>query len=596
MHMSLAEHPPSDGVVPELRPLTTYLFDRAGSVDPAFTQLDYSTERTGVEHTIGWNELATRVRATAAALADVTTRGQRVAVLAKQDLNYVVGFLGALHAGTIAVPLFAPEASQHGDRLVNALADCTPEVWLTGHGTVDTLRGLADEAPVPMPKQIIAVDAIDEKIGDGFQAPSLDLAEPAYLQYTSGSTRTPAGAVITHRAVVSNTWQGGTAFHVDESWTCAGWIPFFHDMGLIQLLTIPVLFGAHSVFMSPFDFIMRPARWLRQMSGYPNVFAAAPNFAFEYAARKVKDADRQDLDLSGVRAVINGSEPVRATTIAGFQEAFGPYGFPASAHRPSYGLAEATVFVTNTREEGPTVTSFDRAALAGDRAVPVPPGTEGALELVAAGKPHAQLVRIVDPHTRTVRADGAVGEVWIHGPNVADGYWRQSGGEIAQRSEDTFGGSLADPPEGTPGARWLCTGDLGVIHDGLLYITGRIKDLIIIDGKNHYPQDIEVTVQEAHPAIRRDHVAAFAVTTESGEEGAAVVAEYHARNGEDELDPAEVTKAVRRAVSAKHDVKLRGFELVRPGSVLRTSSGKIARAATREKFWSDSSGTGTGGA
>ncbi|WP_158888408.1 fatty acyl-AMP ligase [Amycolatopsis anabasis] len=581
--MSLAERrspEPTDGPVPPQRPLTTFLFDRADSAEPAFTFLDYATDRDGTEHTITWAELATKVRATAAELSRITTHGQRVAILAPQDLTYVVAFLGALHAGTIAVPLFAPEVSQHGGRLVNALEDCAPEVWLTSAGALDTVRELAENNPLPMPKQILAVDEIDDATGAGYQAPRPGLDEPAYLQYTSGSTRTPAGAVITHRAVVTNTWQACAAFGVNDTWTCTGWIPFFHDMGLIQLLALPVYSGARSVFATPFSFIMRPLRWLKQLGGFPNTFAAAPNFAFEYALHKVKEADRAELDLSGVKAVVNGSEPVRATTIAAFQEAFGPHGFPAAAHRPSYGLAEATVFVTNTSEEGPTITSFDRAALAADRGVVTEPGAEGSLELVAAGTPQAQLVRIVHPAERTVRADGEVGEIWVHGPNVADGYWQQP-----ERSDETFGGRIVDPPEGTPAQTWLRTGDLGLIHDGLLYITGRIKDLIIIDGKNHYPQDLEVTVQNAHPAIRKDHVAAFAVETPDGGEGAAVVAEFSRKAGAEELDEAEIAKAVKRAVAAAHDVKLRGFKLVPPGSVLRTSSGKIARAATKERHW-----------
>jgi fatty acid CoA ligase FadD32 len=221
--------------------------------------------------------------------------------------------------------------------------------------------------------------------------------------------------------------------------------------------------------------------------------------------------------------------------------------------------------------------------------VAVAPGTEGALDLVAAGNTHTQLVRIVDPATGVIRDDNEVGEIWAHGPNIADGYWEQP-----ERSAETF---VGEPGSSTPGPsrlgssrpgpsrKWLRTGDLGLYHDGLLYITGRIKDLIIIDGKNHYPQDIEVTVQNAHPAIKQDRVAAFAVTTGQGSEGAAVVAEFDRKAAAGEVDADEVAKAVKRAVSAAHDVKLKGFELVQPGGVLRTSSGKIARAATKARFW-----------
>lgn len=570
---------------PELRPLTAYLSDRATSDQPAFTYVDYTGDTDGIPHTISWADLATRVQAVADTLAGITTRGQRVAILAAQELSYVVGFLGALHAGTIAVPLFAPDVSQHGDRLVRALADSTPDVWLTSHSALEVVHALAEQNPVPMPKQILAVDAIHadtSSSSSGIQPPSVALDDPAYLQYTSGSTRAPAGAIISHRAIVTNVWQARCAFDIRADWTCAGWIPFFHDMGLVQLLCLPVMSGARCVFITPFDFIMRPVRWLRQLSEFENVFSAAPNFAFDYAARKINDTDRATLDLSGVRAIINGSEPVRPATIARFAETFGSCGFSAAAHRPSYGLAEATVFVTNTRQEGPTTTAFDRAGLADGRAVAVGPDSEGALELVAAGRPHAQHVRIVHPDTATVSADGEVDEIWIHGANVADGYWQQP-----QRTRETFRGRIVDAPSDTPATNWLRTGDLGMLRDGLLYITGRIKDLIIIDGKNHYPQDIEATVHEAHQAIRRDHVAAFAVSSGGANdvEGAAVVAEYHRNVDVDALDQREVVKTVRRAVSSRHDVKLRDVVLVPPGSVSRTSSGKIARAATKERFW-----------
>ncbi|OIJ87637.1 acyl-CoA synthetase [Streptomyces sp. MUSC 14] len=570
--MSLTDSHSSDDEVPaDLQLLTSYLFDRSHSDAPAFTFLDHASDREGIERTVTWAGLAERVRAVAVELSRVTSRGQRVAILAPQDLTYVVAFLGALHAGTVAVPLFAPEGSQHTGRLVHVLSDCAPEVWLTSLDALEKVRALAENDSVPRPKHIIAVNDPAQPDGD-FTAPDIGLDEPAYLQYTSGSTRDPAGAVITHRAVVANSWQAAAAYRATTDWTVVGWLPFFHDMGLIQQLAAPVFAGCRSVFMTPFDFVKRPVRWLRAMSGRAAVMSSAPNFAFEYVSRKTSEADRAGLDLSGVRVLIIGSEPVRAGTIAEFQRMFGPHGLAATALRPSYGLAEATVFVTATDDAGPVVTAFERAALAGHRGVPVGPGTSGALELVAAGRPVGLSVRVVHPERLVALPDGTVGEIWVDGPNVADGYWQQP-----ERSAETFGARHGDAP-----GRWLRTGDLGMIHDGLLYVTGRLKDLIIIDGRNHYPQDIEATVCDAHPAIRRDGVAAFPVHDEHGVEGAAVVAEY--RRGGD-VDEAEVSRAVRRAVSTAHDVKLRGLELVPVGALLRTSSGKVARSATKQHHW-----------
>jgi fatty acid CoA ligase FadD32 len=572
MQMSPADSRSFDHAMPaDLRLLTSYLFDRSGSDAPAFTFLDHASDREGIERTVTWAQLAERVRAVAIELSRLTERGQRVAVLAPQDLTYVVAFLGALHAGTIAVPLFAPEASQHGGRLVHVLSDCAPEVWLTSQDALEKVRALAENDSVPRPKHIIAVNDLPQPDG-GFTAPDIGLDEPAYLQYTSGSTRDPAGAVITHRAVVANSWQAATAYRAAADWTVVGWLPFFHDMGLIQQLAAPVFTGCRSVFMTPFDFVKRPVRWPRAMSGRAAVMSSAPNFAFEYVARKTGEADRAGLDLSGVRVLITGSEPVRAGTVAEFQRTFGPHGLAATTLRPSYGLAEATVFVTATDDTGPVVTAFDRAALAEHRAAPVGPGTPGALELVAAGRPVGLSIHIVHPERLIALPDGTVGEIWVDGPHVADGYWQQP-----ERSEETFGVRRGDAP-----GRWLRTGDLGVIHDGLLYVTGRIKDLIIIDGRNRYPQDIEATVSEAHPAIRRDGVAAFPVHDEHGVEGAAVVAEYRRGDG---VDEAEIGRAVRRAVSTTHDVRLRGLALVPTGALPRTSSGKVARSAAKQRHW-----------
>lgn len=586
--MTLTENVNDSGVAhgpaEPTEPISAYVARQAHNADPAFTFLDYSTDRNGIEHTLRWSELYAKVQSVAAALRTVTEPGQRVAILAPQDLNYVTGFLGALHAGLIAVPLFAPEVSMHQHRLTGALTDSAPEVWLTSTSATEGVRALADDQPVPQPKQIIAVDSLPAA-DDGPPPAEVDLDEPAYLQYTSGSTRNPAGAVITHRAVVTNCWQAAQAYALDETVTQTGWIPFFHDMGLIQLLCVPVFTGAHSVFTTPMSFIRRPVRWLKQLGGYPNAMSAAPNFAYELAAGKVSEADLAELDLSGVHVLINGSEPVRASTVSQFAKTFAPCGFRPEAHRPSYGLAEATVFVTSTRASGPVVTRIERGALADGRLVPAAEDAEQAGELVSAGAPIGQRVRVVDPQTRIAKADGEVGEIWVNGPNVADGYWRSP-----ERSAESFDAELCEPGD-APARGWLRTGDLGVFHDGELYITGRIKDLIIIDGKNHYPQDIENTAQNAHPSIRRDHVAAFSVTV--GEDERVVLMAEIAKNAESG-DTEEISRAVRKAVNGQHEIKLKDLVLLPAGSVLRTSSGKIARAANKKRYLAEQSAASAG--
>ncbi|MGW4527671.1 fatty acyl-AMP ligase [Amycolatopsis sp. NPDC004378] len=519
------------------------LFARADDERPLFTHQDHTR---GVEHTLTWAEFAARVRVVAGALREVAAPGERVAILAGQELAYPLAFFGALAAGLVAVPLMPPGTAAQAERLAGVLDDCGARVWLTSSAAADRVPGGG------------AVVVVDELTGPGTDPVPAEPESPAYLQYTSGSTREPAGAVIPHRAIVAACWQGSRAYGVDEGTTCAGWIPFFHDMGLIQLLCLPVFAGGRAVFMAPAEFVHRPRRWLRQMADHPAVFTAAPNFAYDLAA----DAGAgDDLDLSGVRVALNGAEPVRPRTVDRFLEVFGPHGFRREAYRPSYGLAEATVYVASAGPEGPRGAKFDREALAQGQAVETVDGPE----LVSVGRPVGQLVRIV--HEGHEQPEGAVGEIWVHGPNVATGYWGRG-------DAGAFGGVL----DGMGG--WLRTGDLGVVHRGDLYVTGRLKDLIVVDGRNFHPQDIEAAAGEAHPAVRRDRVAAFGVADESGE-GAMVVAEW-ARDAD--ADVKEVTRAVLRAVSREHDLTLRAVRLVPSGGLPRTSSGKVARSAARARY------------
>jgi fatty acid CoA ligase FadD32 len=558
--------------------LVAALGHRAGSDAPAFSYLDHSVDRDGVPRTLTWAELYLRVCAVAATVREVAEPGARVAILCPQDLSYPVAFLAALAAETIAVPLFAPEVGSHADRLTGALADCEAAVWLTAEATLEATGQLQRHPQLPEQATVITVDRVDSAAADGFALPEVEPSAVAYLQYTSGSTRTPAGAEITHEAVAANVRQVVDAFGVDERWSCVGWLPFFHDMGLVLSACLPAGVGAHSVFCTPFDFVRRPLTWLAAMSGRANVITAAPNFAFDYAVDRTKPQDRAQLDLSGVRVAINGSEPVRPRTVERFLETFGEHGFGVHALRPGYGLAEATVFVSASDAAGPKVASFVRSGLAAGRAVSADGGDDDVIELVGAGTPAGQLVRIVDPLDGALKPDGEVGEIWIHGPNVATGYWRQP-----ERSNEVFGGALSGGGDELPRAGWLRTGDLGMYADGALFITGRLKDLIIVDGKNHYPHDIEETVQEAHPAIRPGRVAAFGVPTETGE---AIVVVLERAPGEEAqaVEAREISLAVRRAVGRVHDLKLHDVHVLYGMKVLRTSSGKIARSANRDRY------------
>ncbi|MGW5719836.1 fatty acyl-AMP ligase [Amycolatopsis sp. NPDC003865] len=527
----------------------------------ALTHLDHRGGADGRAVTLTWRELDERVGTVAARLSEIAAPGDRAAVLARQSADYVVAFLGAIRAGLIAVPLFAPGLPGHAGRLAAALADCAPGVVLTTTADLDEVHGFLGGAP-----DVVAVDALAPAGPREWPAPDPDAT--AYLQYTSGSTRTPAGVVLTHRNVLANSRQACTAYGAESRTTSTvSWLPLFHDMGLILGIGAPMTGGLASVLMDPPAFLERPSRWLRALSASPGAISAAPNFAYAYCASRVSEAEKSYLDLSRVVSLINGSEPVLPATIAKFQDAFAGCGLRPEVHRSSYGLAEATVLVSVTDAGKPArQVTFDRDRLAAGFAVPAAAGST----LVSCGRPAGQRVRIVDPLTGEPAAPGEVGEIRVSGPNVGRGYWGRAASSAA------FGLPPLDPDTGEG---WLATGDLGVVFEGELYVTGRLKDLVVVDGRNHYPQDIEQTAEE-HAGVRPHSAAAFAVGTDHGE--AAVVVLERAKDAT--VDVTGLAAAVRAAVSAGHGLGLRDVVVLPPGTVPRTSSGKISRARCRKSY------------
>ncbi|MGW1785168.1 fatty acyl-AMP ligase [Streptomyces sp. NPDC002143] len=558
----------------------------------AFTFADHHTlGLRGSLRTLTWHRLDLRTRAIAARLAETVAPGERVALLGPQGMDYVIGFLAALRAGTVAVPLFTPDLPGHADRLAGVLADARPCAVLTTSGAADAVRAFLDAHGLA-PRLIVTDLVPDDRAGGGLP-PAPDQQAIAYLQYTSGSTRFPAGVEISHANVVVNARQALTAFGADtRPVTMVGWLPLYHDMGLVLSVAAPVVRGLLSVLMDPVAFLQRPARWLQLLSDHPNALTAAPNFAYDYCAAVVTDEDKAGLRLDRVAALANGSEPVRPETADRFHAAFAGQGLAATVHCPSYGLAEATVFVSAHRPGRPLRRhALDREALAAGKALPVAPDDPAAVLLASCGEPVGQSVRIVDPATAILLPEGEVGEIWVQGPNVGRGYAGR-----ASQTRKTFHARLGRLP-----GRWLRTGDLGTLLDGQLLVTGRLKDLIIVDGRNHYPQDVEGTAQAAHPAVRPDRLAAFAVPAgllpagrdfvRGAEAGATIAAECavvvaeHARDLPPQArEPKEVAAAVRAAVSARHGLRLADVLLVPPGAVPRTSSGKVSRVLTRARY------------
>ncbi|MGW2238967.1 fatty acyl-AMP ligase [Streptomyces sp. NPDC001759] len=564
-------------LVPAHRSLPELVRHWAGTTPDrrAFTYVDHPAPGSrGVHRTLTWRRLDLRVRALAARLAEDTEPGARVALLCPQGTEYVTAFLAALTAGLVAVPLYPPDLPGHGDRLAAVLADARPAVVVTTSPGADLVRDFCADTAA----RIVVADQVPDAAAEGWQPVTPQESAVAYLQYTSGSTRTPAGVEITHANVVANARQALTAYGADtQPVTCVGWLPLYHDMGLVLSVAAPVARGLLSVLMDPVAFLHEPVRWLRLLGAHPRAVSAAPNFAYDYCAAAVTEAQKADLRLGDIAALINGSEPVRPGTADRFHAAFAAQGLDPATHCPSYGLAEATVFVSAARPgQPPHRFALDRDALAAGKALPARPDDPRAVLLAGCGTPAGQRVRITDPVTDAVLSEGEVGEIRVQGPNVGRGYWNQE--ELTRR---VFG------PDGL-----LRTGDLGTVLDGQLIVTGRLKDLIVVDGRNHYPQDVEATAQEAHPALRPDRLAAFGTSGASGAsdvsgasgERVVVVAEHVRGTSLAEIDVPALAGAVRAAVSSRHGLRLADVVLVPPGTVPRTSSGKVSRALTRERY------------
>ncbi|WP_156688768.1 fatty acyl-AMP ligase [Mycobacterium sp. Marseille-P9652] len=553
----------------------------------AYRYLDHSRAADGQAVEVTWTEFGARLQAIGARVQQVADRGDRVAVLAPQGIDYVAGFYGAVKAGTIAVPLFAPELPGHAERLDTALRDAEPTVVLTTAGARDAVEKFLATLPAGARPRVVVIDDIPDSEGERFAATELGMDDVSHLQYTSGATRPPVGVEITHRAVGTNLVQMILSIDLlDRNTHGVSWLPLYHDMGL-SMIGFPAVYGGHSTLMSPTAFVRRPLRWIQALSAASKqgrAVTAAPNFAYEWTAQRGLPGPGDDIDLSNVVMII-GSEPVSMDAIRTFTAAFEPYGLPRTAFKPSYGIAEATLFVANIApDEEPSVVYLDRDELAAGRAVRVAPDAPTAVAQVSCGRvARSEWAVIVDPDTETELPDGRVGEIWLQGDNVGRGYWG-----LPEQTQLAFGAKLqatleqGSHADGSAVARtWLRTGDLGLYLDGALYVTGRIADLVTVDGRNHYPQDIEATVAEASPMVRRGYVTAFTAPADRGER-LVVVAERAAGTSHD--DPAPAIEAIGAAVSHRHGVTVADVRFLPAGGIPRTTSGKLARRACRAQY------------
>ena len=548
----------------------------------AFAFVDYEKDwNGGAVETLTWMQLYKRTVNLARHLDGLGTRGDRAVILAPQSLEYIIAFLGAMQAGMLAVPLSVPMGGVSDERVTSVMSDALPSVVLTTSSALGPVSEyVAPDADGRAPA-VVEVDLLDldGPMGSGG---SDDLPELAYLQYTSGSTRSPAGVVMSHSNIIANFEQWAAGFFADNGnvpppgATIVSWLPFYHDMGLYLGICAPILLGIPAVLTSPVAFLQRPARWMQLTASHTKAYTAGPNFAFELAVRKTSDEDMAGLDLGDVLVIATGSERVHPATLQRFTQRFAAFNLREAVIRPSYGLAEATIYVaTSTVGHPPSIVRFDSAKLTMGTAE-LSDGKSGT-PLVSYGVQSSPMVRIVDPDTCVPCADGSVGEIWVYGDNVAAGYWNKP-----EQSEKTFGAKIVDADPDTPVGPWLRTGDSGFLFDRELYIIGRIKDLLIVYGRNHSPDDIEATIQE----ITHGRCAAIAIA-DRGTEQLVVIVEARKRGDTHEEVNDKLTIVKREVISAisnSHGLSVADLVLVSQGAIPVTTSGKVRRSACVEKY------------
>ncbi len=537
---------------------------------PVFSFTD--GENFDADQMMTYAELDAAARNVAGYLQKNGATGQRVLLLYPPVLDFVIGFMGCLYAGATAVPAFPPRRNRKGQRIHGIARDCQAQIALANEHVRQQIEGDANWVEWES-TTIIATDAMNGDYTSNWTPPEISDNDLAVLQYTSGSTGDPKGVMLSHANLVRNTELICAGFQIGKGATGVSWLPTYHDMGLVGGVLTSMFMGAPSILMSPMAFLQKPVRWLKTLSHYNATVSGGPNFAYQLCVDKITDEELDGIDLSTWKTAFNGAEPVRPTTLNQFSERFEKCGFKRSAFLPCYGMAETTLIVTGGPSTNrPVIEYFDAGELDNGRVVPASANDEGARQLVGSGAvlPGEQVV-VVDPKTRETLGPGFVGEIWVQSPSVGHGYW-----EREEITKETFQATTA---EGA--GPFLKSGDLGFIHDGQLYVAGRLKDMIIVRGVNRYPQDIEQTVDGAHEIMQSGLAAAFADVNDDREQ-LIIAAEVPKRREATDWD--SVIMAIRRDVAKQHDLPPDAVVLVRFGTLPRTSSGKIQRHACRKDY------------
>lgn len=544
---------------------------------PDRTALTIYRGSAAAEHIgVSYGELIRRAGLRAAALRARLEPGDRVLIALPTCVEFVECYVACLLAGLVAVPAPPPGGSSAAtERVVAIAADCAPRLAIIGEGEPDKVAarlrelGIGD-LPIEEPGDAGPGDA-PPLAGTGPTLESL-----AVLQYSSGSTGTPKGVMLSHGNVLANIRAIGEAGYLTDRDVLGAWLPLHHDMGLFALLTAGLLHGGHIVLMPPSDFLRRPVEWFRMMSRFRVSFTAAPSFAYDLCRRLISDDMLKDVDLSSMRLAINGSEPIHVATMAEFTARFGTVGLRDGVVSACYGLAENTVFVSNHTPLAPprVITADQRRLEAVDSPAIVPAADGNGKEIISVGPPGGAEIRIVDPATRRPLPDGAIGEIWLRGPSVGRGYWNR-----ADLNAEIFAARLAGDDDGADRS-WLRTGDLGATVDGVLFVTGRLKEMLIVHGRNLFPHDVEQQARAAHEGLVGFVGAAFGVAVP--DERIVLIHEVNPKVPVAELPG--IAAAVKRRLTVEAGVSMRNILLVRRGTVRRTTSGKIRRAEMRERF------------
>ncbi|MEH6842039.1 MULTISPECIES: AMP-binding protein [Priestia] len=535
------------------------------------------------EINITYQELHTCVKKIAGYLQHLGLEGQRALLMYPSGIDYIKAFLGCIYANVIPVPVYPPGLSRNMLRLKAIMDDAATNIILTTTHLHSKISFHFSDELSSMNLKWIPIDDISHDYQDEWSQPKIDKESLAFLQYTSGSTSSPKGVMVTHGNILHNEAMIKTACQHNEDTVMLGWLPMYHDMGLIGNILQPLYLGAKCVFMSPMDFLQKPFRWLSAISKYKATISGGPNFAYDLCLKKITDEQKRQLDLSSWEVAFNGAEPVRYETIQKFAQAFKDCGFKLNQFFPCYGMAEATLFITgNEKLTKPVSKDFCKKSLLENKAIERPSNSEYSVKLVGCGMTWLdQKVEIVNTGSLSTCASNEIGEIWIKGTSIAKGYFGRE-----QETNYAFNNTVKDTNENG----FLRTGDLGFFHEGQLFVTGRLKDVIVMRGKNHYPQDIELTVEKADQAIISGASAAFSVDINE-EEKLIIVAEierkYRPRSHKEKelkgyLD--NVLRNIRQQVMEEHEVQPYAIYLLKTSSIPKTSSGKIQRRACKKAY------------